>query len=94
MSYNVNINNEVGAYGTFLVKDTAAKTPVTPTGYSQPRKWFRFVPLTTSVIAAATSAMGGDSVAGITVTVGTWLDIPDCTSFQLTSGSGVLYYTL
>lgn len=88
---NVNINNEVGEYGTTIVTGTGTFTPATG------RDWFRFVPLTTSVINSITSqgeSQNSSTLNGATVTVGSWLDVPHITSFKLTSGTGILYYHL
>lgn len=92
MSNHVVLSSDVTGKlaGTTLVTDTAAHTP--GTGHTS---WYRFVPLQNTVIATMTvGGMDGNAQTSVTCNVGCILDIPGCTSFTLTSGSGVLYYDL
>lgn len=91
MSTHVGLTSDItGNIGVTLVTDTATHTPASPH-----TTWYRFVPLQNSVIATLTaSGMDGNATTAITINNGNWLECPGCTSFKLTSGSGILYYAL
>lgn len=79
-------NIQAGLYGVDVITDTAAHAPANGVAYGY------FVALTDVVVAAiASQHLGGNTMAGVTISKTAQVWIPRVTTITLTSGSLAAY---